>query len=223
MAIVTKVEPIDDFVEAVVREDLSREGRQKALAAFARTRLGEAQEANRAVLGAKPRHVTFVDGRRGAALENVDPDRGRIVFEFDLVRDMLVAIAKLLDERSPVRSGAYRRGHRLFAAGVEVLPTDPNIPEAEDYTFVNLVPYARKIEIGKTKSGRDFVVQVPNRIYERTARDAGRRYGNLAKIRFSYRAPIGGAIVPYRSGSAASRRGGIERASRAPAIIVSLR
>lgn len=222
MAIKTKVEPIAQFVEVVAREDLSPQARSRSIAGFARQQLASAQQTNARVLGRVPRHETFVDGRKGAPLEAVRPAGGTIVFTFELIDDLLRWIARMLVERSPVRSGDYARGHRLFADSVEVpMGAGTPIPPAEVYTFANLVPYARKIEVGKTNSGRDFVIQVPNRIYERTAKDARARFGNLVKITSSYRAPIGGAIRAY--GGAASRPGGIERRSRSPAIIVTVR
>ena len=66
--------------------------------------------------------------------------------------------------RLPARPYAVRRWHR----------GDPGetIPPADEYVFINPVPYARRIEVGKTKSGRPFLIQVPNKIYERTAKDA---------------------------------------------------
>ncbi|MEI9804104.1 MAG: hypothetical protein WDN48_06070 [Pseudolabrys sp.] len=73
----------------------------------------------------------------------------------------------------------------MLADNAEVDP-GAEIPIAEQYIFINTVPYARRIEIGKTKSGRDFVVSVPNRIYERTAQDAKARFNNIAKIQFNY-------------------------------------
>jgi hypothetical protein len=222
MVLRTKVEPIAQFVEVVAREDLSPPARSKAVADFARGELVKAQQANARALGRVPHHETFVDGRHGAPLETVKPNGGRIVFEFELIDDALRWIACMLVERSPVRSGEYVRGHRLFADGIEVAVSATGVvPPAEVYTFTNLVPYARKIEVGKTAAGRDFVIQVPNRIYERTAKDAKARFGNFMKIAFGYRAPIGGAIRAY--GGAASRRGGIEHRARAPAIIVTLR
>lgn len=223
MAITTRIEPIASFVEIVAREDLSPKAKSGAVAAFAREQLLAAQESNKRVLGRTPGHKTFVDGRQGAALETVRPVNGTIVFEFEMVADLVRAIAAMLVERSPIRHGGYLRGHRIFADGVEVRSTAGGVPAAIEYTFLNIVPYARKVEIGKTKAGRAFLIQVPNRIYERTARDASRRFGNIAKITFSYRAPVGGGIVKYRAGSAASRRGGAERSARTPAIIVTLR
>jgi hypothetical protein len=62
---------------------------------------------------------------------------------------------------------------------------------AREYTFINMVPYARRIEIGKTKSGRSFALQVENRIYERTAKDAKAKFGKAADIQFGYRESVG--------------------------------
>lgn len=217
MTVTTRIEPISDFVSIVIRDDLSPEGRSKAFAGFAREKLAEAQQKNRAALGIVPPHETYVDGRQGAPLESVKADGGRIVFEFELGTEVLAWIAQALLDRSPVRSGAYRKGHTLFADGREIsfgaILAGQAAPPAETYTFTNPVPYTRKIEIGKTKSGRPFVLQVQNRIFERTAADAKRRFGNLAQISFTWRDVTAGG---------AKRRGG-RTASRQPAIVVTAR
>jgi len=195
----SKIEPISDWVRATVRNDLSPAAQQRAIADFARGRLAEAQETNRRVLGRVPPHTVAVDGRPGAAFETVRPKGGTIVVEFEIITDVLIWIATALAERSPVVSGEYRRGHTLFADGIEV-DVGGVIPDAAEYSFTNLVPYARKIEIGTTKSGRPFVLQVQNRIYERTAKDARSRFGNIARIGFTFRGIVGGR--QYRAGAA---------------------
>lgn len=191
MALKIKIDPIARDVEAMVRSDLSREQQGKAIAAFVKQGIDEADQTNRRVLGRVPPRTVTVDGRQGAALESVNPDGGNIIIEWELIGEVLIWIAKTLEERSPVISGAYKKGHTLYADGT---PTDVNgmVPPAEVYTFINTVPYARKIEVGKTKSGRDFVIQVPNRIYERTARDAKSRFGKTAEITSSFDFPVGG-------------------------------
>ena len=146
-----------------------------------------------------------VDGVPNAPLETVDPDGGSIIAEWDILVDGLLRwIAEQLVARSPVVSGAYRRGHTLYVDGTEV-PIGGDIrpsADAEEYVFLNPVPYARKIEVGKTKAGRAFVIQVPNHIYERTAKDARARFGNQAKIRISVRsrrpAPIASSTTRRR-------------------------
>jgi hypothetical protein len=71
-----------------------------------------------------------------------------------------------------------------MADGNEVTPGGA-IPQATQYVFVNEQPYAHKIEIGTTESGRAFVIQVPNRIYERVANDAMSRFEKIASIIFT--------------------------------------
>ncbi|MFC3071486.1 hypothetical protein [Shinella pollutisoli] len=213
-----KVEPLSQWLDVTVSELLSPEARSKAVADFARAALRDAQETNRRSLGSEAPFEQFVDGRAGAALESVDPDRGRIVFEFELINDVLQWVLAALIERSPRRSGDYMRGHRLFADEREIA-ADGEIPPAAEYSFTNTVPYTRRLEIGKTKSGRDFLVSVPNRIYERTAKDARARFGNVVQIRMTYRAVIGGAQVnaeklPVASRRARDRRGRFVAAGR---------
>ena len=194
MALKTKIEPIAKDIDLAINEMLSPVARSKAFAEYARGAIEEADQANQHILGRIPPRKTFVDGREGSSLESINPDRGTIVAEWELMTDVLRWIAATLEERSPVLSGNYKRNHILFADGQPV-PRGAQIPEADEYRFSNLVPYARRIEIGKTKAGRAFVVQVPNRIYERTAQDAKARFGNMAEIFFTYRGVVGGGQV----------------------------
>lgn len=217
MAIKTTIEPISDFIEIAVSEMLSPQAQSRVVADFARERLEEAQEQNRTILGRIPPHESFVDGKSGAPLESVRPDGGVIVFEFELVADVLRWIGQALADRSPVMSGEYKRSHMLFADGKEIAIGD-RMPPAEEYSFTNLIPYARKIEIGKTRAGRDFVLQVPNRIYERTARDARARFGNLAKIEFTFRGIVGGYQLKAGSRGTAHNKSDV----RYPTIVVHL-
>jgi hypothetical protein len=135
--------------------------------------------------------------------------------------DPLVWIAKRLRERSPVLSGDYRDAHILFADGKEVgtaadVIAGMEVPAADVYAFANTVPYSRKIEIGKTKDGRDFVIQVPNRIYERTANDAKGRFSSIAVIEFGLRGVISGTIYG-KSGPRPRTTAKFGRVSRRPA------
>jgi hypothetical protein len=174
---------------------LSPAAQSKAIADFARTAIAETDETNRLILGRLPPKHTTVDGRQGAALESVKPG-GTIITEWDLGNDVLAWIAQTLIDRSPRKSGDYIKGHTLFADGVEI-KLGEQIPDALTFTFANMVPYSRKLEVGKTKSGRDFLIQVPNRIYERTFRDAKARFGNIAKITFGFETQIGAYTLKH--------------------------
>ena len=198
MALRVKIEPLDSWVSFTIDEAMSPKARSHAVAAFAREQLVETLASNTAPLGSDTPYEQFVNGRKGAALETAHPDRGTIIFEFELINDVLTWIMATLIERSPRGpaggAGTYRDSHIVFADGKQIavggIP-----PAAEEYAFTNLVPYSRKLEIGQTKSGRDFLVSVPNRIYQRTAKDARARFGNIANIGFTYRAIIGGSQI----------------------------
>jgi hypothetical protein len=178
---------INSFTREVklwVSENMSPAARQKLAATMARKLLGEAQAQNKKVLGKVPPHKQVVDGRIGAPLESVNPDRGRILFEFELVTDLLAWIGEQLVLHSPVGTapedphpGLYQRSHRLLADGVEINP-DGKIPQADEYLFINIQPYARKIERGHSS-------QAPEGVYEVVADLARRRFGNIARIRYT--------------------------------------
>lgn len=208
MALRARIEPISDWIQIAADRSLSRQARQEAIAEFAGEQLAGARDANQRILGRVPPNTTHVDGRAEAPLTSVNPDKGIIVFEFELVADVLRWIMQTLVDRSPIVSGAYRNSHMIFADGAAIRLTD-TVPKAAEYVVLNAQPYARKIEIGKTKSGRAFVIQVEPRIYERTAKDAASRFGNIAKIRFGYSAPLGGAtaLESWASTTRQTRRG----------------
>jgi hypothetical protein len=191
MALKVRITPFEKSIKLLVDGSMSREAAQRRIAVIAREEIAEGDEINRKALGTVPPRTITVDGKEGAPLESVKPDHGRIIIEWQLVGDVVQWIFATLRARSPRVSGAYLKGHKVYADGVEVDPTKP--PLAAEYTFLNIVPYTRKIEIGKTKAGRDFVIRVENRIYERTARDANARFGNVAKISFTYQSAAGTA------------------------------
>ncbi|WP_051448373.1 hypothetical protein [Bradyrhizobium sp. WSM1417] len=182
MAVRTRIDSIATDINLIVSRDLSPTGQSRAIADYARTEIARADDKNKRILGRVPPRVITVDGRKGGQLEDVRPNGGSIITEWEIVSDVLVWIGDTLRDRSPFVSGDFREGWMLLADG-QVVELGGQIPPADVYTFVNVVPYARKIEVGKTTSGRDFVVQVPNRIAERTAKDATARFGNIAKIR----------------------------------------
>lgn len=217
MPLKVRIDPVEKEISAILSRDLSRAEQQKAAGAFARQGIEEHKAANRLILGRVPPLTVWVDGRKGASLESVKPNGGTILGEFDLVEDVLRWIGEELVKRSPVVSGDYVEGHTLFADGTEV-PPGGQIPVADEYVFTNLVPYARKIEIGKTQSGRAFVIQVPNRIYERTAKDARSRFGNISDIRFQHRTQVGAYRLRQSQGRRRGRQRGDEISS--PAIVI---
>lgn len=111
---------------------------------------------------------------------------GPIVYNYRYLSDLLQVAMDELERNSPRQSGAYIRGHTIFVNGQAVSAVPKTIKAGDQIYIANLVPYARKIEIGKTQAGRAFVIQVPNRIYERVTKLLKSRYRGQADIRFGY-------------------------------------
>lgn len=226
MSVVTKIQPIDR--DLVIRLLGTPQERSAIHAQFAREKLAEAQETDKQITGSVPSHETFVDGSKGVSEDRVRPDGGVIVYEFDLVSDVLAWISDTLETHSPVggnldpHPGLYKKSHVMLANGSLADPSNP--PAADEYVFVNSQPYARKIEKGSSQ-------QFPDGVYEATAALARAKYGNIAKITFNYRSIEGGEIGAWaKTASAKAHASNHSRVSNAsawltsqPAIIVTLR
>lgn len=230
MAVRTRIDPIDRDIAFLLSDALSPEAQSRALADYAREQFDVVQETNTRALGRAPEHEQFVDGSRGAALDRVRPD-GRIIFEFELVSDVLEFIQEQLIKHSPTKTGRYSKSHVLFADDREV-QFGADVPEAAVYAFVNAQPYARKIDRGLSR-------QAPAGVYLAVAALAKQRFGNIARVAFSFRAinarqlhtisRIGPLQVKrgkngrYLKGSHTRAGSAAERNMRQPAIIVSVR
>lgn len=209
-------------VQLVIDRNLSPEARQKLAAKKAREILADAQATNASVFGEAPSHTQAVDGKLGAALENVNPDHGKIVFEFQLIGPVIEWINEQLVMNSPVLTGRYRDSHVLLADGVEVdLDAGEKAPKAERYVILNVQPYARKIERGLSGQAREGVFEV-------VADMARRRLGNIANVKFTYIQATGGnthleqwaSRHSAREEGAAKQRRQYAKDVRQPAILI---
>lgn len=122
--------------------------------------------------------------------KSVETAQSIIVSVYDYRREVTDAIIAALIANSPKRSGAYMRGHMIYVNGKPVGQSCPVLKEDDAVSISNTVAYARRLEIGKSKSGKPFVIQVPPRIYERTMKEVRGTYRNVAKLWFTYRAVI---------------------------------
>jgi hypothetical protein len=109
---------------------------------------------------------------------------GPIVYLYHYTTEVIEQALTLLQRLSPVRSGLYAKSHTIYVNGSPV-GRAPKVL-TEEVIISNPVPYARKIEVGKTRSGRSFVIQVPPRIYERAAKALRSRYRQVAKIEYTF-------------------------------------
>jgi hypothetical protein len=225
-----RIEPLAKDIAILISDTLSPAAQSRAFADFARKEIDRADADNATVLGRIVPKTITVDGRREAPLDSVRPD-GRIIVEWDVAVDVLQFIAGELIAGSPVgqapdkHPGLYRDSHQIFADGIEIKIGETIPSGTEEIVFLNSVPYSRTLEMGTRR------MRVPLHLYEKTAQKAARRFGNMAKVRFTFRAPIAGKIAPYVT--LGGRRGNPskevrsahnrERDNRVPAIVVTFR
>lgn len=186
MSVRARIPAINRDIELIIADTLTPKAQSKMLADYARGELDKAQRQNASVLGRIPDHETFVDGAKGGSLDAVRPD-GRVTFEFHLAQEALEWIGEQLVLNSPVLTGTYANSHVLFVDGVEA--DGGKAPEGKEYAFVSTLPYARKIE-------RGYSDQAPDGVYEAVAAAASRRFGNIARIRYTFRAIADGERSP---------------------------
>jgi hypothetical protein len=137
----------------------------------------------RASSGFEPQWEAYANRPGNTNLESVILP-GPIVYRYRYLTEVIEVALTTLQRLSPVRSGLYAKSHTIYVHGQPVGRAPKQI--TEEVIISNPVPYARKIEVGKTRSGRPFVIQVPNRIYERTAKALRARYRKQAKVSYEY-------------------------------------
>jgi hypothetical protein len=151
-----------------------------------------AKAKNAEVMNRDPRPATFtryVDGKQGAPEEAVEAT-GTIVYRYPRIELVAQYAMEVLFDLSPVLSGDYRNAHTLFLDGMPVSDLKSWRP-GDEISISNPLPYSRKIEIGKMK----MRVAGTDHVYEQACRKVMARYGNMARIDFTFRALIGGGQV----------------------------
>jgi len=186
------------------------------------------------IMTANPRPNAFVrhvDGREGVPEESVRPF-GIIVYDYVRLAQVVQYAFEVLFSLSPVLSGEYRASHMLFIDGAPAANLAGWKP-GQEISITNTVPYARKIEIPAMR------LRVPGsaQVYQQAERRLKRRFGNIAEIRFTYRAVIESRQIdqmaqpsagqPWYWGGAAARGGGATAHNRSnvrfPALIIRSR
>lgn len=155
---------------------------------------------NEKIMRASPRPLAMerhVDGVPDAP-ESAVRDGGVIVYDYNRLDQVASAALDTLRQLSPFDSGDYVRSHVLMLNGTVIGSTDStgaslkiasltNWKHGDLITISNLMPYTRKIEMGLKGYRRH------GHVYEKAASSLNRRFGNQARIIFTYaQAPRGG-------------------------------
>lgn len=155
----------------------------------------------------------LVDGKDSNNLNSVSPF-GKIQFISRInIEELITATYVMLINKSKVDTGRYVNSHRVLFNGKQIatdmtslndwLATSPEIGANSKIVFINVEPYARKLErYGITASGQKGRVShgkktkkkdttgaiflMPNGTYFLTARAMQYKYGKNSKISFSF-------------------------------------
>ncbi|MBR1030100.1 hypothetical protein [Bradyrhizobium liaoningense] len=139
----------------------------KELAAFARSELANAIQE-----GEGPeRYERYVNGRLGAQEETVVPP-GPILYVFHWWREIVEFALQTAVERSPEKSGDYKKSWFIMTPGGVVKSFD-DIPINSTVVLTNNRPYARKIDVGHMR------MTVPPGIVEDVRKAVMARFGNF--------------------------------------------
>jgi hypothetical protein len=203
MKVSTRINSIQRQIVAIQDRTLSPEAQAKRLADRAEEAIAEAAAQNRAVLGRPVHYKVTVDGREGAPIASVKPN-GRVVANFDLLREVLEWIGDELVKASPRLTGKYSKSHVMEIDGVIWDAIGP-MPDGTVFKFFNMTPYARKMEPRKrviseraffgdrrkfrkqTKTDQGQSSQAPDGVYAAVAAIARAKYGDVARISYSLR------------------------------------
>jgi hypothetical protein len=169
-----------------------RIAREGTLAQLQKVLVATAKREHGRVMATDPKPSTFqrfVDGHQGATEESVKPD-GVIVYRYPRIEQVVQFAMEALFDLSPVLSGEYRSAHEVFVDG-KPSASLKGWQSGQEVVIANRMPYARKIEVGK------MTMRVPGTdlVYQQARRKVMARWGNVARIEFTYRAILGGEQV----------------------------
>jgi hypothetical protein len=139
----------------------------KELAAFARSELAKAIQEGEG----SERYERYVNGRLGAQEETVVPP-GPILYVFHWWREIVEFALQTAVERSPEKSGDYKKSWFIMTPGGVVKSFD-DIPINSTVVLTNNRPYARKIDVGHMR------MTVPPGIVEDVRKAVMARFGNF--------------------------------------------
>ncbi len=158
----------------------------RELAAFARSELSKAIQEGEG----SERFNRYVNGRLGAREESVVPP-GPILYVFQWWREIVEFALQTAVERSPEKSGDYKKSWFVMTPG-GVIKSFDEIPINSVVILTNNQPYARKIDVGHMK------MSVPPGVVEDVRKRVMARFGNIVNAKRTMIPLPGGYILKGR-------------------------
>lgn len=198
----------------IAPENVARE-----LAEFAKAELADAIGRGEG----SPVYDRYVNGALGAPESAVVPP-GPILYDFIWWQEIVALALQYLVERSPVRSGRYKRSWLVMVDG-RPAPDPAGIPLDAEVIIVNDQPYSRKVDVGHMK------MSVPPHIIEDARQAVMRIFGNMLTARRTLVELPGGYVLKgrFHKGAGASARKGLRKDTQAgqpmtyPALVLAMR
>lgn len=166
--------------------DIAPEKIAAELAKFARQSLSEAIQSGEG----SERYEKYVNGRLGAQEETVAPP-GPILYVFHWWREIIEFALQTAVERSPEKSGDYKKSWFIMTPGGVVKSFD-EIPINSTVILTNNQPYARKIDVGHMR------MSVPPGIIEDVRKAVMSRFGNFVTAKRTMIPLPGGYVLKGR-------------------------
>lgn len=158
----------------------------RELAAFARRELSRVIQEGEG----SERYNRYVNGRLGAQEETVVPP-GPILYVFQWWREVVEFALQTAVERSPEKSGDYKKAWFIMTPG-GVIKSFDEIPINSTVILTNNQPYARKIDVGHMK------MSVPPGVIEDVRKRVMARFGNIVTAKRTMIPLPGGYILKGR-------------------------
>jgi hypothetical protein len=170
-----------------------------------------------------PEYERYVNGNKGAIEDTVIPP-GPILYVFSWWGPIIEYALQYVVERSPRKSGRYRRSWFAMADGVPV--ANPRlVPVGAEVIITNNQPYHRKIDVGHMK------MSVPPGVIEDGRKAVRRIFGNMITVRQTMITLPGGYILKgrFRRGHRQFARRGLRKDTMAgaamtyPALVLTMK
>jgi hypothetical protein len=170
----------------------------------------------------------IVDGRRNANTGDIKAT-SRVILDWNYITEAAIKTIGYLRLHGPERSGNWKDSVIVMVDGHEQHVDEPFPSNTAQVTVVVAAPYARKLEVGRTESGRAFSIQVAQHFVEASTIRLRTQMRDLATFQFTYVDLAGAHVLTSKTGThRRSFRSGRARLSakrsdttvRYPAIVI---